>query len=468
VTRAADPTGMARFRDLIRARTGMTLPESRTPDVTRAVRRAAADSDVPDADALYELLLGGAGGSAPLDALVAALNVGETHLFRDAVQVQALERRILPEVIVRRRRERRLRLWSAGCSTGEEAYTLAILVERLLPDLADWDVLIRATDINGRSLERARRGVYGAWSFRGVPPLVRTSCFTRRGDGFEVAPSLRAMVTFAQLNLSENVYPSPTTDTGAMDLILCRNVLMYFDEAGGRAVVGRLRDALDDRGWLLVSQVEAGLDLFDGLAQDAAGTAVYRRVRPAPPAPEARQEGHAAPGAAAGPPEAPARRSPPPSRRRPPPARDAEDPAARTAHEDVLRLWSAGLPEAAIRRLEAMTESRPLAAPLHYLHGLILLDGDRTADALAAFRRCTYADPEFALGHLAQAGLLAGMRRRGRALAALETTARLVAGLEPDALLLQGDGLAVGDVLELIAAQRELLALPGAAKASRG
>jgi chemotaxis protein methyltransferase CheR len=445
----------------------MALPESRASDLERAVQRAAADSGAPDAGALYELLLGRAHSCDPLDALISALNVSETHFFRDAGQIQALEQRILPELISRRRPERRLRLWSAGCSTGEEAYTLSILVERLLPDLAQWDVLILATDINGRSLERARRGVYGAWSLRGMSPLVARSYLNRRGDRFEVAPRIRAMVTFARLNLAEDVYPSLATNTQAMDLVLCRNVLVYFDAEGGRAVVGRLRDALGDGGWLLVSQVEAGLRVFDGLAQDAPGTAIYRKAHPRPAEIDVRREERAAVPRAAEP-ERPVPTSTP-RRRQPPPrtrARGADDPPA--AHEEALRLWRSGLREAALRRLEAVTESRPLAAPLHYLYGLILLDGERTDEALAAFRRCTYADPEFALAHLAQAGLFARMGLRGRARAALETTTRLVAGLEPDAVFFQGDGLTVGDVLELIAAQRELLAPPDAADASRG
>ena len=154
------------------------------------------------------------------------MNLSETHFFRGASQIQALEQRILPEVIARRSSERRLRIWSAGCSTGEEAYTLAILVNRLLPDVASWDVLILATDINSRSLQQGRRGIYGKWSLRGTSELAAASYLTRLGDRFEVVPRIRAMVTFYRLNLVENLYPSPSTNTHAMDLILCRNVLL--------------------------------------------------------------------------------------------------------------------------------------------------------------------------------------------------------------------------------------------------
>ena len=466
---SVDPADVARVRDLVRARTGMALSESRAANLHTAVQRAAANSDAPDAAALYQLLRGRADLSDPLDALISALNVSETHFFRDARQIQALQQRILPELIARKRPTRRLRLWSAGCSTGEEPYTLAMLVKRLLPDLAEWDVLILATDITGRSLEWARRGVYGAWSLREKPPLVPTPYLMRRGKGFEVAPSIRAMVTFAQLNLAEDAYPSLATNTQAMDLVLCRNVLLYFDEQGAREVVRRLRDALSEGGWLLVSQVEATLRVFDGLARDAPGTAIYRKLHARPAEIEVGRQKQASVVEAAAP-EPPCPVPAPSPGRRPPPRRPrtdrADEPAA--VHEEALRLWRAGHAEAALQRLEAVTESHPLAAPLHYLYGLILLDAERTAEALAAFRRCTYADPDSALGHLAQAGLLARMGLLSRARAALETAARLVADLTPDALLLHDDGLTAGDVLELIAAQRELLCPPDAADAARG
>jgi predicted Zn-dependent protease len=162
-------------------------------------------------------------------------------------------------------------------------------------------------------------------------------------------------------------------------------------------------------------------------------------------------------------PTSPPRRRQPPRRPRP---RGTDDPA--TAYDEALQLWRSDHSEAALRRLEAGTESRPLAAPLHYLSGLILLEGERTAEALAAFRRCTYADPEFALAHLAQAGLFARLGLQDRARVALDATARLVAGLEPDVLLLQGDGPTVGDVLELIAAHRQLLTPADAADGTGG
>lgn len=460
---AASSEDVARFRALIRARTGMAAPESRIPELKRALERATTDAGVPDVRALYERLSTDASTSDLFEILLSALNVSETYFFRGAPQIKVLEQRILPELIGRRRRERRLRIWSAGCSTGEEAYTLAILLRSLLPVPTEWDVLILATDINGRSLERARRGLYTAWSLRGAPEFVRTSYLARKGDRFEVVPQIRDMVTFSRLNLAEDHYPSPSTDAQAMDLIVCRNVLLYFDEDGTRAVVRRLRDALAEGGWLMLAPSEAAIGAFDGLVLDGSATAVYRRpqAQPARPGPEVKT---AARKTAARLPPAASRPSPPSP---PTPRLEPSAPGGPTAFEEALALWKAGLAEEALRRLKAEAEGRPLTAPLHYLTGLILLEEERTDEALATFRRCTYADPTYALGHLAQGIVFAGRGSGRRAGIALDNAARLAADLEPDAVLFEADGMTSRDVLALVAAQRELLT-PDALEATGG
>jgi chemotaxis protein methyltransferase CheR len=175
---------LVRFRDLVREASGLELPDARDPDLQRALHQALVATGLPDADALHRRLRSGEGRRA-LEAFVGDLSVGETHFFRNRPQFQALERHILPEIIDRRRHSRRLRLWSAACSTGEEPYSLAMLLERLLPDRSRWDVRILATDINQAALERARSGRYGAWSFREVPDDVAAAYFIRRGATLE-------------------------------------------------------------------------------------------------------------------------------------------------------------------------------------------------------------------------------------------------------------------------------------------
>jgi chemotaxis protein methyltransferase CheR len=451
---------LARFRALLLKRTGMAVSQPREIDLGRAVRRAVREVGAEDAASLYRRLQRGQGAEA-LDALVSALDVNETYFFRDADQVRALERRILPDLIASRRPQRRLRLWSAGCSTGEEAYTLAILLHNLLPDLRRWDVLILATDVNGRSLERASQGAYGEWSFRGVPPEVRARYFSRSGSRYRVASHLRDTVTFAKLNLVEDRYPSPLTNTMAMDLILCRNVLLYFDPGTARSVVGRLRDALSDDGRLLVSQVEATLDPFEGLEAVAPGAAAYQKARrPAEGGSAGWADGSGVP-----------QSSPPPARLvlsepelppgHPSPglvveARSASgEPSA--ACQEAVHLWRNGHPEDALRTLDEAACSDPLAPAVHYLLGLIRLDQGLCDEALVAFRRCTYADPGFALGYVAKAGQLARVGLLAQARTALENAVGLVATLDPDDVVPHSDGLTVRQLLSLAAAHRTLI-----------
>ena len=237
---------LQRFQALLQEVSGLELPETRLPDLQRAVNRALVATGLADADALYRHLRDRAGRPS-LEVFVGDLTIGETHFFRNRPQFRALEHHILPELIERRRASRRLRVWSAACSTGEEPYSLAILLERLLPDRARWDVRILATDINRTALERARRGQYGTWSFRDVPDDVASAFFVRHGTTLEVAGRIREAVSFAHLNLAADTWPSAATATLDLDLVLCRNVLIYFATTEHQ-VAARLHGALADGG----------------------------------------------------------------------------------------------------------------------------------------------------------------------------------------------------------------------------
>jgi chemotaxis protein methyltransferase CheR len=484
----------ARFRDLVRETSGLEVPESRRPELERAVVRAREETGSPDAEGLYRLLTDRASGRPAMEALVATLTIGETHFFRNRPQFEALERHILPDLIARRRDVRRLRLWSAGCASGEEPYSLAILIHQLLPDLPDWNVSILGTDISRSALEKARQGVYGRWSFREVPPETQAGWFIERGGRFEVLPRVRDLVSFGYLNLVEDVYPSLSTNTNALDLILCRNVLMYFRPDTARGVVARLHGALADGGWLVVGHTEPSQEIFHGLeARNLPGTVVYRK--PEPRDQEANAPGSEPKGRAAAvgdtPIDAPPRPSPdlprarsvsaqrsPTLQRMPGPDRRAEavslieagrlDEARRklealaASHPDdpespyvLAKVHANRLEfEAAERWIDVALSRAPLHAPSHYLRGLVLQERGRLDGALDAHRRCVYADPTFVLGHFALAGLFRQMGQPRRARKSLENVTRLLAGLERDQPVAEGDGLMVGRLLELVTVHR--------------
>jgi len=220
------------------------------------------------------------------ETLAAALTVGETYFFRDPQVFRSIEYTLLPAILSRRRESgRHLRIWSAGCSTGEEAYTLAILLSRIIPDIEHWSITLLATDINPHALKKAETGIYGEWSFRGLPVPARERYFRRPGEGkYEVRSEIKEMVTFSFLNLVEDDYPSLLTNTNAMDLILCRNVLMYFTRDAILATMEKLRRSMVPDGRLIVSATETSLVANPYLLpENCSGITVYRKVEVLPP-----------------------------------------------------------------------------------------------------------------------------------------------------------------------------------------
>jgi len=238
---------------------GLHFPKKRWRDLERIIVHTAPELGFHDTATCIERLVSGQFSKAQQETLASCLTIGETYFFREPKSFDALEKRILPGLIASRRgRDQRLRIWSAGCSTGEEPYSLAILLNQLLPDIRDWQITILATDINTRALAAARQGVYREWSFRGVPEWVRQRYFTTTAGGlFELQHAIRRMVTFSVLNLAEDSYPSLSNTTNAMDIIFCRNVLMYFAPKQQQQVIQGFRRSLLDDGWLVVSPCEA-------------------------------------------------------------------------------------------------------------------------------------------------------------------------------------------------------------------
>lgn len=274
----------ARWRELgefIAQATGLDFPPERRVDLQRGVTAAARELGSQDPAAFAERLLSATATEAQLQVLVDHLTIGETYFFRDKNTFDTLANRILPELVrLRRGRDQRLRFWSVGCCTGEEPYSLAMLLHQTVPDLSDWQVTLLATDINARFLRKAAAATYGQWSFRDAPAQLRERYFRRSREGLYVLrPEIRRLVTFRHLNLAGEGYPSAVTGTDAMDVILCRNVLMYFTPEQARKVVRNLRRALVAGGWLIVSPSEASHALFpDFAAVNFPGAVFYRKI----------------------------------------------------------------------------------------------------------------------------------------------------------------------------------------------
>src|SRR5881628_1323865 len=185
-------------RALVRRRLGLEFRGLRVRDLGRAIAQGALAEDSLPLVTYLARLAQLPDESPEWRRLIADLTVCETYFFREYPCFDALEQSILPPLIAERSAQgfRILRLWSAGCSTGEEAYSLAIVLDRLLPDRPDWRITILGTDVDAGVLDQARRGVYREWSFRTLPPGIRERYFPAHGDGFELDHRIREMVSF--------------------------------------------------------------------------------------------------------------------------------------------------------------------------------------------------------------------------------------------------------------------------------
>jgi chemotaxis protein methyltransferase CheR len=246
---------------------GLHFCAERLPELGAKMASLAQEEGFSDPNAYLCRLMSGALAPEQVDKLARTLTIGETYFLRDPKSYQILEEQLLPALIAARRKtDRTLRIWSAGCSSGEEPYSLAILLSRALPDIADWRISLLGTDLNPQALERARAGVYGQWSFRNAPDWLM-GYFRRREDGsFEILPQIRELVRFSQLNLADERAAARCEGTDRLDIIFCRNVMLYFDTAQIEKTMAIFHACLRDQGWLFVGPTEIDHSNFQGFS----------------------------------------------------------------------------------------------------------------------------------------------------------------------------------------------------------
>lgn len=472
----------SRLSELIAESMGLHFPRERWDDLQRGMAGAAQELGCEDVAACVDRLLSAPPTKAQLEVLASHLTIGETYFFRDTQMLEALSANILPELIrARRGREQRLRIWSAGCCSGEEAYSLAILLHRLLPDLQEWHVSIAATDINSRFLQKAVAGIYGEWSFRDAPAWLKARYFTHTSDGrYTIIPEIRKLVAFAYLNLVEDVYPSLVTDTNAMDVILCRNVLMYLAPPRMHKVIGRLHHSLVDGGWLAVSPSEASKAMFPQFVNvnfpgailfqkgDASSAPMPAFVAPAieeflpresPAAPvlaerAALTEEPVAAEAARGPPASAeslyreGRYAEAADELQAAYAEGAREPGALSLLARALA--NQGRLADALAWCDRWVAADKLQPAAHYLRAVVLLEQGDAAQARASLQRTIYLDPGFVLAHFALGNLARGGGKMDQAGRHFANALDLLREHRPDDLLPESDGLTAGRLAEFI------------------
>ncbi|MEI8138365.1 MAG: CheR family methyltransferase [bacterium] len=456
---------------LIERRLGLHFPSERHDVLARGLERGGVEMGFADPEAYAIRLL--ATGITPVeqDTLAQALTVGETYFFREPAALKALEEHVLPELIAVRGKsgERRIRMWSAGCCTGEEAYTLAIMLTRLIPSLSEWDITILATDINPDVLSKARAGRYREWSFRGAPAWLKTGYFNKSAnDEYELAARVRQMVSFSYLNLVEDVYPSLMNNTSAMDVILCRNVMMYFAADRAKLVVGRFHRALLDGGWLVMSPSEGcpgSSALFARVSFD--NTSLYQKsgavAVPVLPPHDLSAPDRMGACVITEPPQA--RRDAIraillPTAHSESPLVPATEAYARADYEAVLKI-AATLPEPAVPVLvlaaracanlgrldEALAwcrtalERDKMHASVHHLQATVLVAKRDGPAALEALKRVLYLEPHSVLAHFTTANLMLQTGEPAKAMKYFRKTMSLLRALDDSAVVPDSDGM---------------------------
>ena len=190
--------------------------------------------------------------SAEIKLLLDEITVQETYFFRDKNQFQALIEYVLPALIEEKRhKDRSLRIWSAGCSTGEEPYTIAMILNEYFSNILDWDILIRATDVNMNALKKAEQAIYRKHSLRGVSDFIKSKYFFRDGMSYSLKDSIKSMVNFTYFNLASDTF-LPVGKGNKWDIIFCRNVIIYFHKERIRSLLERFYRALHDTGYLFL------------------------------------------------------------------------------------------------------------------------------------------------------------------------------------------------------------------------
>ena len=247
------------LRDMIYKRSGIFFTDQEKYVLENRLLRHIEEGGFDDFEKYVDFLRHDPLRDKEFSSLFDLVTTKETSFFRDANQLQAFESVVLPPIVKEAEEKgcKKLRIWSAPCSTGEEPYTLAMLLLNKFPKIQDsgWDIEIHGSDISECVLQSARRGEYNDYSIRHVPPPYLDRYFTKNGNGkYNVRPEVRGMVRLSNINLFDNMRVKMFR---GMNIVFCRNMLIYFDEAAKKRVIANIYDSLAPGGYLFIGHAES-------------------------------------------------------------------------------------------------------------------------------------------------------------------------------------------------------------------
>jgi chemotaxis protein methyltransferase CheR len=434
---------------------GLVFDASRRGAITAIVAERMATTKHPSVDT-YLAFVESALGMDERQQLLDAVTIQETHFFRNLPQVEALRRDVLPDLLRRNRASGRpLTIWSAGCSTGEEPYTIAMLLVEILAEHGPYPVRIVGTDVSAAALDVARAGVYAGRTIQLAEPGAVERWFDERPDGsYSVAQPVRDLVEFRLQNL---VIDEPPFSPGEVDLIVCRNVTIYFGKDTTTRLVGSFHRLLGPGGYLLLGHAETLWQISDAFSLLPVGEAfIYRRDDTSTPRRKARPaQGRPAPSSQ---PRrvmhnvlrVPGLRARKPS---PPPEPVAESPPQIPSPvEDLLRARDAlnvGNYAEAATLAERATASHPLLVEGYIIEGRALSNQGDDDGAIAALRKAVFLDPGAAHAHFLLATTLSRVGDPSGAAVSFASAADTLPLASQETLSELLDGRAVSDLVDL-------------------
>lgn len=389
-------------KELITRQTGIVLEEThRAKTAERVLHTALQATGLADYEQLFARLSTQRNTSALWTDIVQGLTIGETYFFRNASYMRALQEQVIPNLIMHKRQtgQQTIRIWSAGCSTGEEIYTLVMILRDQIVDLDHWDLVLLGTDINPSYLERARQGIYRSHSFRSeTPKHVQQRWFDHKPDGYHIKPALKQMVRFQPLNLLEGPY----TNIGQFDLIMCRNVTIYFEPQMTKVVLNHIWQVLNNDGWLILGHSEAMLLRAEDInANNFQNAIFYQRAHPVPKTTSqikthTKQKRPVRPHKPKTQPNTSARAN---RRTAPKPPEKQPRLSAETLYQQARQAADNARWDEALGYLHKAEAKNNLNPQLYYLRALIYREMHQIDDAFASLRKALYCNPNFVMAH---------------------------------------------------------------------
>ncbi|AAS96549.1 MAG TPA: protein-glutamate O-methyltransferase CheR [Desulfovibrio sp.] len=267
------------LRDFIYQQCGIYIAENRKYLVENRLSNRLKDLNLKSFGEYYQYLRYDANKRTELNKLFEVVTTNETSFYRNPPQLQVFQEKVLGAVIaeLRAKGQKRLRIWSAGCSTGEEPYTLGIILHEVLrSEIASWDIRITANDLSEAVLASARKGMYSDYALRTTPPDIISRYFIKEGTQYRIDPKVQQLVQFGQINLSDRTQLKRVERS---QIVFCRNVIIYFDDEMKKQVIGSFYDNLLPGGYLLIGHSESLHNISRAFKPEHhTGAIIYRKL----------------------------------------------------------------------------------------------------------------------------------------------------------------------------------------------